>query len=91
MNELIIILKVIMLSRVITKFQPLSWILESLPSKIGLFKWIPIVITSCWKCCSLWVSIIMTGDIFLSSGIFIIVSTLDLIEQKIIEKLWLKK
>lgn len=91
MNELILIIKVIMLSRVIIKFEPLQWLLEALPSKIGMVKWIMIVITSCWKCCALWTAIIMTGDIFLSSGIFIITSTIMSIEQKIIEKVWLKK
>ena len=91
MIDLIIILKVIMLSRVITKFEPLQWLLEALPSKIGISKWILIVITSCWKCCALWTAIIMTGDIFLSSGIFILTSSIMSIEQKLIERQWQKK
>jgi hypothetical protein len=53
------IIKVLALSWTITTFAPLSWLLELLPN--NLFKYILVVLTSCLKCCSLWLGIALYG------------------------------
>lgn len=55
-----------LLSWVITRFEPLQMILETLPNKLitNVIK----LLLSCLKCVSFWTTLIWTGNIFLASG-----------------------
>lgn len=56
---LIHMMKGIGLSFVIINFAPLSWILDLLPNNI--FKYITVLLTSCWACCGFWLTFFMYG------------------------------
>lgn len=79
------ILRTLLLANLITTFAPISWVLELLPKNI--FKWILILLTSCFKCCSFWCGLIITEDLYVAAGIYLIADVI----QKIKEKLWRKK
>ena len=72
----ITLLKCLLLSNVIATFAPLQWVLESLPD--GIIKWTLIVLTSCSKCISFWSTWIYTGDIFLASGAYFLMSMITI-------------
>jgi hypothetical protein len=86
--EYIEILKILALSQVITTFAPIGWILELLPN--NMIKYILIVLTSCLKCCALWLGLAMFG---LWSAIVasIIASIFIEVKQNITSFLWHKK
>jgi hypothetical protein len=67
MSEYLVLLKVFFLSWMIVRFEPLGWILDLLPK--GLPKYLLIVLTTCLKCSNFWLGLILTGDIFISSGL----------------------
>lgn len=53
------VLKGLGLAFVISNFAPLSWILDIL--KNNLFKYILVLLTSCWACCTFWTTLILFG------------------------------
>lgn len=57
--DYILLLKILGLAWTITSFAPISWLVELLPN--NMFKYILVLLTSCFKCCSLWVGLIMGG------------------------------
>ena len=68
MLEIILILKILGMAWVITKFEPIQWVLEILQSKIkpnnitlNLILNIIITITTCFSCCSMWCGFILGG------------------------------
>ena len=62
----IILIKVFLLSWLITRFEPLQMILELLPDKL-IYNLIRLLLT-CLKCVLLYTTFIFTGDIFLAAG-----------------------
>lgn len=56
---LISMMKGIGLAFVITSFEPLAWVVDLLPNNI--FKYITVLLTSCWRCCSFWITFFMFG------------------------------
>lgn len=80
MIQAIILLKILAMSWTITKFEPISWLLDLLPD--NLFKYFLIVLTSCFKCCSLWFGIAF-GGLWLGVTASIIAYTLTYISQKL--------
>ena len=66
MTEYLILLKIFFLSWMIVRFEPLQWLLDLLPN--NLFKYIIITMTTCLKCSNFWLGLILTGNIFLASG-----------------------
>ena len=89
MTLFIILLKALLLAKFITGFEPLQWLLELLPD--GLIKWFSIVLTSCFKCCAFWVTLIYSGDIFIASGASYIAYLWTNLEQNIISLIWKRK
>jgi len=93
MIYLIIIIKILGLSWVITKFDPLYWILEAIKKRIeqknlilNLIMNVIITITTCFSCCSMWIGFLIGGFWFgiLSYIIaFIYTKKLSLWETKI--------
>ena len=83
MNEtiILIVIKILLLSWFISSFIPIQWLLELIPWK--MVKLISIAVTSCWKCCSLWVGLILTGDIWISLGASVISSLLQVAKNKL--------
>lgn len=79
------VLKIVALSQVITTFAPIQWIIELLPNNI--FKYILVVLTSCWKCCALWVGLLIFG-LWPAIGASIAASVLVWLQQNIKDYLW---
>ena len=86
MELTIIIFKILLLSKFITSFDPLQWILDILPNK--MWKYILVVIATCFKCCSFWIGLIITGDIFIAAGASYLAYLYTSIEQNIIRTIW---
>jgi hypothetical protein len=59
------LIKILLLSWVITKFKPLQIILEILPDNI-LLNMTRLLLT-CIMCCSFWLTFCLMGDIYLAS------------------------
>lgn len=78
---MISIIKILLLSWFVSSFAPLQWLLELIPHK--LTKLILMTITGCWKCCSLWVGLILSGDIWISLIASVIASLLQIIKNKL--------
>ena len=73
-----IFLKSFLLGFLIVNFEPLKWILDIIFVKETFVKAIIYLLIGCIKCCSFWVSLIISGfDIWISSGVYFIVSILD--------------
>jgi hypothetical protein len=75
------IIKILLLAWFISSFEPIQWLLNEIKNiwiKITL-----IAITGCWKCCSLWLGLLMTGDIWISLGASVIASILQVIKNKL--------
>ena len=84
-DELILMLRAIIVANFIVKFQPIQWLLELI--KGGVIKWIAVLLTSCFKCCTFWTTLIYTGDFILACISF---AAAD-IWTKINEKIWQKR
>jgi hypothetical protein len=66
MEQIFLILsKVFILSWCLTRFKPLHWILDMLPGWL-IINLVRLLLT-CLQCASFWISIILTGDIFLAA------------------------
>ena len=86
------LLKILLLAKFITSFEPLQWILEAIELKqLNLIKYLLIVITSCFKCASFWVGWIVSGDIFIAAGASYIAYLYTQGEQNLINYIWRKK
>ena len=76
------------MAKFITGFDPLQWVLDALPNK--LWKYFLVVMTSCFKCASFWITLSITGDVFISAGVSYIASIISNVERTI-QTLWIKK
>jgi hypothetical protein len=47
-----------------------------------MVKLVSMAISGCWKCCSLWVGLILSGDIWISLIASVIASLLQVIKNK---------
>jgi hypothetical protein len=63
---IITLIKLFLLCWVLTRFEPISWLLELLPDNL-VFNITKAIIT-CLKCSLLWVTFLHTGDIFVACG-----------------------
>ena len=61
-----LLISIWLVSWLITRFEPLQMALELLPNKLlyNLFK----LLITCLKCVSFWMTLIITEDIFIASG-----------------------
>lgn len=66
MLDWILLLKSFLLSWFIVRFDPIQWLLDLLPNNI--IKYILVTVTTCLKCSNFWIGLILTGDIFIASG-----------------------
>jgi hypothetical protein len=73
--NLILILKIMGLAYVISQFAPLTWLYDYLPN--GVLKSSLNLLTSCFKCCSFWLSLIMSGNIWLACFIYFLVNAIS--------------
>lgn len=87
MMDYIEIIKTLALAQVITTFSPLGWLLELLPN--NLLKYILVVLTSCLKCCSLWLGIAMYG-LWVGVAASIIAATWTEIKPILIDRILIK-
>lgn len=62
----ILLLKIFILCWVITRFEPIQWLLELLPDNL-IFNISKLLLT-CLKCSLLWVTLLYTGDIYIACG-----------------------
>lgn len=86
------LIKILLLSKFITSFEPLQWILEIIELKhYNIIKYMLIVITSCFKCASFWIGWIVSGDIFIASAASYIAYLYTNGEQNLTNWLWRKK
>lgn len=76
-----ILVKIFLLSFLINQFEPLQWILDLLPKT--LLTAIITMLLTCLKCTSFWVGLIISGDIFIASGAFLIGFIIDKILMKV--------
>ena len=67
MIDYILMIKIFLLSWMIVRFEPIQWCLDLLPN--NLFKYIIVTMTSCLKCSNFWIGLILSGDIFIASGL----------------------
>lgn len=58
-EQIYLIIKVLGLAWLIVGFEPLQWLVDPLPNNI--FKYLTVVLTTCLRCCSMWVGFIMGG------------------------------
>lgn len=77
---IIILIKIVLLAFLITQFEPIRWLLNLLPS--NLITAILTLLLTCLKCCSFWIGLIMTLDIYMAAGAFVIGFILDKILEK---------
>lgn len=79
MIETILIVKALCIAFVITRFQPIQWVMEALLTKTknNLILLLIDQLLTCLKCCTFWLALLMTGDIFLASVAFIIAFVYD--------------
>jgi hypothetical protein len=85
----ITLLKCLLLAKFISTFEPLQWILDTL--KDNLLKYLLVVITSCFKCASFWVTLTYTQDIFIASAASYIAYLYHNAEQNLTTYLWQRK
>ena len=81
--DYILILKILALAWLISGFEPLQWLVELLPN--NLFKYFIVVLTSCFKCCSMWVGFAL-GGIWYACAASFIAATYTKIKQRIDER-----
>jgi len=93
MIEWELLIKGLVIGRFIVNFEPITWFFEGIPDlgKWNLFKYIPLLLLSCWKCATFWITLSLTGDLFQSSLNFIIATLITNGEQEIKDYIWLKK
>jgi len=75
------IIKILLLSWFISSFEPLFILLNEIK-----WRWIKIfliAILGCFKCASLWIGLILTGNIFISLAAAATASILDIIKNKL--------
>jgi|WetSurMetagenome_2_1015567.scaffolds.fasta_scaffold81271_4 hypothetical protein len=80
MEIIIQIIKVLLLANVIVNFSPINWLVELIPNSLP--KYILVLLTSCLKCCSFWLGLVITHDIWISSLIYLIASIITKLKQK---------
>lgn len=61
-----LMIKAFLLGWLITNFQPLKQLIKKLPQNAFTFYFQ--MLTGCIKCCSFWVCLILSGNIFLAAG-----------------------
>ena len=77
---IIILIKIVLLAFLITQFEPIRWLLNLLPS--NLITAILTLLLTCLKCCSFWIGLIMTLDIYMAASAFVIGFILDKVLEK---------
>lgn len=82
------ILKTLALAQVITTFAPINWLLELLPD--NMFKWILVLLTTCLKCCALWIGFGLYG-LWIGITASIIASAFIEVKQNILMLIWQKR
>jgi hypothetical protein len=88
--EMIIFIKIWLIARLIVKFQPLSWIIDTLPE--NMIKWILSVLTGCLRCAMTWLAFFMTFDILTTAIAAFIGEIAWWIEDKIkTRNIWIRK
>lgn len=78
-SNLILIAKILLISYFVTRFEPVQWVIESLPKKIKdniLFNIFYLAIT-CFKCSSFWIGLIMSHNFYIATIAFIIAFIYD--------------
>ena len=65
MEFLISLGKILVSSWLVTRFEPLQWLIDLLPN--NKFKFLIQDATTCMKCMSLYLGLIITGDIYMSA------------------------
>lgn len=83
----ITIIKCLLLSKFITDFAPINWLLDLLPN--NLFKYISVLLTTCFKCAAFHITLLYTGDIFIASAASFIAYVYTQLEHNI-QFLWIK-
>ncbi len=63
---ILLILKSLLLAWLITGFDPLKRLINLIPE--GIVKFYTQTLFSCLKCCSFWVCLMLSGNIFLAAG-----------------------
>lgn len=53
--------KILGIALVISKFEPLKWVVDIVPDEAGLLKWIPSLLLSCEKCLGFWTGSLLFG------------------------------
>jgi hypothetical protein len=66
MIEILLLVKLFLLSWLITRFEPINMFLEMLPDNLvmNLIR----LLLSCLKCVVFWTTLSMTGDVFIAAG-----------------------
>lgn len=85
---LIHIMKGIGLAFVITSFEPIHWVVDLLPN--NFFKYITVLLTSCWRCCSFWITFFMYGlwpAVTAYTLLYFILEIKEIINRKYINKI----
>jgi len=75
------IIKILLLSWFVSHFEPIQWLLQEI--KLVWPKLIFIAATSCWKCASFWLGLLMSGDIWTALTASVIASILQVIKNKL--------
>lgn len=78
---MILIIKILLLAWFISEFQPIQWLLQLIPYKLP--KLILIAITGCFKCCSFWLGLLLSFDIWISLEAALIASLLQVLKNKL--------
>lgn len=76
---IILIIKTLLLSYFITRFEPIQWFIDAFPKKIKdnvLFNIFYLAI-SCFKCSSFWIGLIISHNIYIAIICFIIAFVYD--------------
>lgn len=73
--NIFLLLKIMGLSYIIAQFQPITWMIDKLPS--GFIQNLLHMLTGCMKCVSFWLTLIWTFNIWLAIFIYFLCSALS--------------
>ena len=91
--NLILILKIISASWIITMFEPIGWMIDKM--KDGMLKWFFHSLSGCAKCISFWITLFVTFNVWQAIFTFFLVAALlrhekfQYFNKKIRDTIWI--
>jgi len=78
---MMMIIKILLLSWFISTFEAIQWLLQEVK-----WKWVKIILitlTSCFKCTSFWIGLLISQNLWIALGASVIASLLQIVKTKL--------